>query len=1367
MPNKIKLENPVNPVSLTLAQDANLVFIDLKTFIWKGTWATSPATYNYYDVVFYNGSSYVNVTAVNTSTNPASDTTNWKLMTSKGDTGATGSTGSTGAAGSSATVTTGSTTTGSAGSSASVTNSGTTSAAVFNFTIPRGDTGATGSTGSQGPSGVVNVTSPITNSGSSTSATIGITTGSGGVALQSSLDSHTGATTGIHGAVSTNTPSTIVARNSSGNFSANQITISGTPTDAADVVTKSYADSISAGMNWHESCEYGTTTVLPNSPTYTDGTADASSGLGIGAYLEAGSNALLSIDGNTTWTAGDRVLVKNQANAKQNGIYTVSSAGANDPSGSKWKLIRATDTNNSVAGQVKAGDSVFVAHGTVNVNQGFIETAVGTNGDKSIKINGTTGDNITFTQFTGTATLVAGLGLTKTGNTIDIGAPASNNITVSADYIDLASTLTGVSVSGNAETVTNGVYTNANNALTGANTFYNATGQTFSQTATSDGIRIRGNAGGTNGYRTSISTGTLSGSYTMTIPATTAPDTFILRGVNNLFTGTTNTFITNSTTLTSASVNIRQANQYYASGSALAGQPIPPLAVTTNAGVDGSTTDQTSVGVAFIRFYGASGTGQPAYIESDYEFNLVADSESTGTGLTLSSDAGVTKATLQPGINGDIVTTGDTSTVTSNMIANNIAATKISGTAATLSNTNTFTQSTNFSISNAGNFDNFISLGSWTITAGWTQNLTNNFTHSSGTTTLINASVLPTDTTSYYILDLSSSSITSGSFTVSFGGVTTTSYSSTVSPSTNLRGLVFKPVNTTGPLTITPSTDFVGTVNVNTLVRYSNNWSYDIKIGSVEVRNYGPNNQYDSVYIGRNSGNKVYGSGSASQNVAVGQYALEDSGGASENTAIGYYSLNKSLSGPLNTGVGSKSLQNNTYGQQNVAVGASALLANTTGNQNTSLGYNSNPASTTGSQNTSVGSLALQYNSTGTLNTAIGASALSNSSNVSAVQNTALGYSAGSSLTSGSSNVFIGYQAGSSGQTGASSNTVAIGALASTTASNQVVLGARYVTETRLQTPSVYGTNSILTALVPPTVSSTSTATTGGTLAQNTTYYYVITSVNAAGVESVQSTTASRITGNTTATNTITLNWLTVNGANNYKIYRNTSDSWASGSLLLTTLTTGTTVTYVDTGTATTTGLPPTAPVGTGLTVTGWSGQTGNALTVTGGAVSMPYRAITAARTLDGTDYTVDCTGGPYNVTLPNAIGTAVTTTSTQTTVGSYTITAASATGIVPGMIVSGPAGIRSGTTVLFVSSTTVTLSQPTIASIASGTSTTFTQSNAGRIYNIKNSGTGTITIATTSSQTIDGATTITMNGTTKQYQTVTVQSTGANWIIL
>tara|TARA_R100000329_G_scaffold147356_1_gene134910 strand:+ start:379 stop:1212 length:834 start_codon:yes stop_codon:yes gene_type:complete len=107
-----------------------------------------------------------------------------------GPAGATGATGATGAAGAAATIAVGTTTTGSAGSNASVTNTGSSSAATFNFTIPRGDTGATGSTGATGPTGaqgaagqaatiaVGTVTTlsagssaTVTNSGNSSSAT--------------------------------------------------------------------------------------------------------------------------------------------------------------------------------------------------------------------------------------------------------------------------------------------------------------------------------------------------------------------------------------------------------------------------------------------------------------------------------------------------------------------------------------------------------------------------------------------------------------------------------------------------------------------------------------------------------------------------------------------------------------------------------------------------------------------------------------------------------------------------------------------------------------------------------------------------------------------------------------------------------------------------------------------------------------------------------------------------------------------------------------------------------------------------------------------------------------------------------------------
>ena len=88
----------------------------------------------------------------------------------RGDTGATGQNGQDGAA---ATIAVGSTTTGNAGTNASVTNSGTSSAAVLDFVIPRGDTGAAGSDGADGYSPTATVTQ---NTGS---ATISITDANG------------------------------------------------------------------------------------------------------------------------------------------------------------------------------------------------------------------------------------------------------------------------------------------------------------------------------------------------------------------------------------------------------------------------------------------------------------------------------------------------------------------------------------------------------------------------------------------------------------------------------------------------------------------------------------------------------------------------------------------------------------------------------------------------------------------------------------------------------------------------------------------------------------------------------------------------------------------------------------------------------------------------------------------------------------------------------------------------------------------------------------------------------------------------------------------------------------------------------------
>ena len=232
-------------------------------------------------------------------------------------------------------------------------------------------------------------------------------------------------------ATDANTASTIVARDSSGNFTANMISLSGTPVNAGDAVTKAYADSIAAALNWHQAVYAATTAALPTTPVYANGTADQSNGTGIGAKLTAGSNAVFTIDGVNPAT-GSRVLIKDQANQIQNGIYVVTDAGKTGPGAKPWVLTRATDSNNSIAGQVAPGDAVFVQNGTVNAGQGFIEAIDGTNTDLSIKI-GT--DSIHFYQFTGTATLTAGSGLVSIGNVLDV---VSSTLNVTADSVDLS-----------------------------------------------------------------------------------------------------------------------------------------------------------------------------------------------------------------------------------------------------------------------------------------------------------------------------------------------------------------------------------------------------------------------------------------------------------------------------------------------------------------------------------------------------------------------------------------------------------------------------------------------------------------------------------------------------------------------------------------------------------------------------------------------------------------------------------------------------------------------------------------------------------------------------------------------------------------
>jgi len=173
------------------------------------------------------------------------------------------------------------------------------------------------------------------------------------------------------------------------------LTLSGAPTSDLHAATKLYVDNVTAGINFHEAVHATTTVNL--AANYSNGTA------GVGATLTADtSRAFTTIDGESV-TLGQRVLIKNQTDAKQNGIYTLTTVGSVSV---PWVLTRATDADNSPVGEMKTGDFTFVQNGTTFGGIGFIN-----NSATNPIVIGT--DNISYTEFNAAKTVVAGNGLSE------------------------------------------------------------------------------------------------------------------------------------------------------------------------------------------------------------------------------------------------------------------------------------------------------------------------------------------------------------------------------------------------------------------------------------------------------------------------------------------------------------------------------------------------------------------------------------------------------------------------------------------------------------------------------------------------------------------------------------------------------------------------------------------------------------------------------------------------------------------------------------------------------------------------------------------------------------------------------------------
>ncbi len=198
------------------------------------------------------------------------------------------------------------------------------------------------------------------------------------------------------------------------------------PTSALQVATKQYVDTlVSSGITYHTPVKYEVPDTTGNlNATYNNGTA------GVGATLtNAGTLAAFAPDGPVA-SPGDRILIYNQTNQFENGVYTVTTVGNGSTA---WVLTRATDADSYALKDPDGlgnGDAFFVTSGNTGAGETYVCNTVGT------ITFGTTA--ITFAQVSASQVYSAGTGLTLTGTQFSI----TNTAVTAASYGSASSVAT-------------------------------------------------------------------------------------------------------------------------------------------------------------------------------------------------------------------------------------------------------------------------------------------------------------------------------------------------------------------------------------------------------------------------------------------------------------------------------------------------------------------------------------------------------------------------------------------------------------------------------------------------------------------------------------------------------------------------------------------------------------------------------------------------------------------------------------------------------------------------------------------------------------------------------------------------------------
>ena len=188
------------------------------------------------------------------------------------------------------------------------------------------------------------------------------------------------------------------------------------PSSAQDAATKAYVDSVANGLDVKASVRLASTANIAG--TYNNGAGT----------ITAGSNGALTVDGVTP-SVDDRILVKNQTDATENGIYKVTTVGSGSAA---YVLTRTPDAD--AASEITGGAFTFVEAGTANADNGYVFTHNGT------PTLGST--DITVEQFSGAGQISAGAALTKTGNQLDVAVDDST-IEVASDALRIKTSYSG------------------------------------------------------------------------------------------------------------------------------------------------------------------------------------------------------------------------------------------------------------------------------------------------------------------------------------------------------------------------------------------------------------------------------------------------------------------------------------------------------------------------------------------------------------------------------------------------------------------------------------------------------------------------------------------------------------------------------------------------------------------------------------------------------------------------------------------------------------------------------------------------------------------------------------------------------------